>query len=101
MEIKDIPESLADLIAWKEVLVHGLHLYHKSNLISLKTYEQEYMVPNETSRKLAKATLDQMVAGIPTFLGCQNLARMFFYSVFEDRTREALMYVSLKFLYVS
>ncbi|KAJ7622151.1 hypothetical protein FB45DRAFT_753621 [Roridomyces roridus] len=73
MNIKDIPESLEDLMAWTEA------------------YEKEFMVPAQTNHDVARCTTGELLFTVPHAFGLRRFLEGFSRALLEDRVRIAMM----------
>ncbi|KAA1470834.1 hypothetical protein DENSPDRAFT_836729 [Dentipellis sp. KUC8613] len=73
MNIKDIPDTIEELIVWS------------------KAYEERNMVPAQTNHELATHTLDEVTYQISTVPWIKSLVERIFICVLEERVRVAML----------
>ncbi|TFY53181.1 hypothetical protein EVG20_g10233 [Dentipellis fragilis] len=73
MNIKDIPDTVEELIAWS------------------KAYEERNMVPAKTNYELATHTLDEVTYQISTVPWLKSLVERIFICVLDERVRVAML----------
>ncbi|TFY82503.1 hypothetical protein EWM64_g1506 [Hericium alpestre] len=73
MGIKDIPETIEELETWMEA------------------FEEIHMIPAESSRQCAEATLAESTYNVTSLFGLKTLVRNILICLLDERTRTALM----------
>ncbi|KDQ50418.1 hypothetical protein JAAARDRAFT_42081 [Jaapia argillacea MUCL 33604] len=73
MGIRDIPESVPDLLSWSE------------------QYEEVAMIPATTNRDMANITMGELLAKIPNKFGLKAFFRRIYICLLDERVRIAMM----------
>ncbi|KIM44280.1 hypothetical protein M413DRAFT_378573 [Hebeloma cylindrosporum] len=74
MGIRDIPDTLEELINWS------------------KDYEESYMVPADTNKEVAGSTVEELISFVPETFGVKALSRRIVVCLMEDPVRESMLY---------
>jgi len=74
MGIRNIPDTLKELIVWSEA------------------YEETFMVPADTNRGLAAYTVDELIGFIPEIFGVKAFGKRLMICLMDDIVRESMSY---------
>jgi len=99
MDIRDIPDTLEELITWSRVgfTSPSIILAQREG----QAYQETHMVPADTNKEVAGYTVEELLSFVPETFGMKALSRRIVICLMEDFVRESMLYVPLVSIIVS
>jgi len=93
MNIRDIPDTLEELITWSKVgfTSPSIILAQREG----QAYQETHMVPADTNKEVAGYTVEELLSFVPETFGMKALSRRIVICLMEDFVRESMLYVPL------
>jgi hypothetical protein len=91
MDIRNIPDTLDELVAWSKVRFTPPSIFLAQQ--EEQDYEKTYMVPADTNKEIAGYTVEELISFVPETFGVKALSRRIVICLMEDVVRESMLYV--------